>query len=274
MEWPKLKNIILLILLLANLFLVSMVVVQERTAARYQAQALDNAVSVLESNGIRVERERIPADMELTVLTVSRDLESEKALARALLGECAMTDLGGGRYAYESAVGAAEFRGNGNFTVSFPEGKLRLARSGGEAEYGEALLKDAGLSAVLIGRAEEEGRTVLTFRQTWQGAPIYSFAITMEYENGSLRTLSGTRMMGTPQSANEKSELISVPTALLRFLNGVNDLGDICNEITAMESGYLTTSGMDATRLIPVWYVTTDTGVYSLNALTGALERT
>ncbi len=79
--------------------------------------------------------------------------------------------------------------------------------------------------------------------------------------------------MGTPQASGDKSELISVPTALLRVLNGINDLGDLCNEITAMTPGYLLVSSADATRLIPMWCVTTDTGVYSLNALTGVLER-
>lgn len=273
MEWPKLKNIIILILLLANLFLVSMVVVQERSAAKYRVQAMENAVGVLENGGIRVDRSHVPEEMELTVLTVERDLESEKLLAQALLGTCTAADLGGGRYAYESALGSAEFRSNGNFNVTFSEGKMRLQRSGGEEAHAVNLLGEAGLQVVLSTREETESRVKLTCRQIWQGAPIYSCIITMEYENGSLLVISGQRLMGTPQSGNDKSELISTPTALVRFLNGINDLGDICNEITAMEAGYLMVAGADATRLVPVWYMTTDTGVYSMNALTGVLER-
>ena len=273
MEWPKLKNIIILILLLANLFMVSMVVVQERDAVQYRKQALDNAVSVLENNGIRVDREQIPDEMELTVLTVERDLESEKALAEALLGTCDMSELGGGRYAYESALGSAEFRSNGNFSVTFLDGTKSTRKIGGEEELAENLLKEAELTATLESWEEIEGRVVLTYHQTWQDAPIHSCVITLEYENGSLQSMSGLRLMGTPQYGNDKSELISAPTALMRILNGINDLGDICNEITAMEAGYIMSAAADTTRLIPVWYVTTDTGVYSLNALTGALER-
>lgn len=273
MEWSKLKNIIILILLLANLFLVSMVLIQERDTARYREQALDNAVNVLERNDIRVDRERIPDKMELTVLTVERDLESEKALVEVLLGACDVSELGGGRYAYVSALGSAEFRSNGNFSVTFLDGTRSTRKIGGEEEHAAALLKEAELTAELEAREENEGRVVLSYHQTWQDTPIHSCVITLEYENGSLQSMSGLRLMGTPQSGNNKSELLSAPTALVRILNGINDLGDICSEITAMEPGYSMTATTDTTRLIPVWNVTTDTGVYSLNALTGVLER-
>ncbi len=273
MEWPKLKNIIILILLLANLFMVSIVLIQERDAARYQKQALDNAVSVLENNGIQVDRERIPDEMELDVLTVERDLETEKTLAEVLLGACDVSELGGGRYAYESSLGSAEFRSNGNFSVTFLTGTRSVQKIGGEEEHAAALLKEAALTAELDSREEVENRVVLTYHQTWQNTPIHSCTITLEYENGSLQSISGLRLMGTPQSGNDMSELISAPTALMRILNGINDLGDICNEITTMEPGYLMTSATETIRLIPVWRVTTDTGVYSLNALTGVLER-
>ena len=135
------------------------------------------------------------------------------------------------------------------------------------------MMKKAGLTGEVVSRKENGGAITLTLRQTWQGLPVYFCQIALEYENGCLQSIAGQRLMGTPQPVSEKRELISVPTALLRVLNGINDLGDICNEITAMTPGYLLTVSADATRLIPMWYVTTDTGTYSLNALTGVLER-
>lgn len=273
MEWPKLKNIIILILLLANLFLLIMVGVQEHGSAEYREQALTNAASVLENNGIRMDRANIPSELELTPLTVVRDLESEEALAAALLGTCDASELGGGRYAYKGPLGWAEFRSNGNFSVTFLDGALKVKTAGGEEEHALNLMKEAGLATVLVSREEREGHVGLTLRQTWQGMPVYSCRIVMEYEDGCLQSVAGQRLMGTPQSGSDKSDLISVPTALLRILNGINDLGDICNEITDMEPGYLLTVSADAIRMIPMWYVTTDTGAYSLNALTGALER-
>ena len=122
MEWPKLKNIIILILLLANLFLLAMVGTQERDSARDREQALTDAVSVLERNGIQLDRTHVPDELELTPLAVERDQEAEAALAAAWLGECEFSDLGSGRYAYQSVQGWAEFRSNGSFSVTFHDG--------------------------------------------------------------------------------------------------------------------------------------------------------
>lgn len=273
MEWPKLKNIIILILLLVNIFLLIMVGAQERDSAQYREQTITDAVSVLERNGIRLDRAHIPEELELTPMTVERDQESEAALAAALLGECDSFDLGSGRYAYQGAQGWAEFRSNGSFNISFHDGARKVDESGGEEAHALTMMKQVGLTSVLVSRKEHGGQVTLTLRQTWQDLPVYSCQITLEYADDCLQSIAGQRLMGTPQPSGEKSELISVPTALLRVLNGINDLGDICNEITAMTPGYILATSADATRLIPMWYVTTDTGEYSLNALTGVLER-
>lgn len=273
MEWSKLKNIIILILLLVNVFLLIMVGTQRRDSAQYREQTITDAVSVLERNGIRLDRAHIPEELDLTPMTVERDLEAEAALAAALLGECESSDLGSGRYAYQGTQGWAEFRSNGSFNITFHDGARMETESGGEEEHALTTLKQVGLTGVVVSRRESGGQVTLTLRQTWQEVPVYSCQITLEYADGCLQSIAGQRLMGTPQPSGEKSELISVPTALLRVLNGINNLGDICNEITAMTPGYLLAASADATRLIPIWYVTTDTGAYSLNALTGALER-
>lgn len=273
MEWPKLKNIIILILLLANLFLLVMVGVQERGSAQYQEQAIADAISVLERGGIRIDPADVPKKMKLTAMTAERDRQSEADLASALIGVCDCVDLGGGRYSYEGAFGQAEFRGNGNFNVTFYDGAQRAEASGEESAHAVALMEEVGFSGNIVSQEKTGETVVLVLRQTWQGLAVHSCQITLTYENGCLLSIAGQRLMGAPQSGGEKSDPITVPTALLRVLNGINDLGDICSEITAMEPGYLLTTSGDATRLIPIWYVTTDTGAYRLNALTGALER-
>lgn len=271
MEWSKLKNIIILILLMANLFLLIMVGVQERGSAQYREQTVTDMVSVLEQNGIRLDRANIPEELDLTPMTVERDQESEAALAAALLGECSTSDLGSGRYAYQSNLGWAEFRSNGNFSFTFHDGALTV--SGGEEAHALAVMEKIGFTGVLVSREENGGQLFLTLRQTWKDLPVLACQVTLEYGDGGLQSINGQRLMGTPQPSAEKSELITVPTALLRFLDGITGLGDICSEITAMTPGYRLTVSADATQLIPVWYVTTDTGAYSLDALTGALER-
>lgn len=272
MEWSKLKNIIILILLAANLFLLVMVGVQEHGSAKYREQTISDMVSVLEQNGIHLDRADVPAELDLMPMAVERDLESEASLAAALLGECDVTDLGSGRYAYQSGLGWAEFRSNGNFSFNFSDGGL-TAEAGGEEAHALATMELIGFTGDLVVREENGGQVLLTLRQTWEKLPVLGCQVTLEYADGGLRSIAGQRLMGTPQPNAEKSELITAATALLRFLNGINGLGDICSEITSMTPGYRLDVSADATGLTPVWYVITDTGAYSLDALTGALER-
>lgn len=272
MEWPRLKNIIILILLLANLFLLALVGVQERGTAKYQEQALSNTISVLDRNGIQVDLGGIPEKLELEVLSVERETEQESLLAKALLGQCEMTDLGAGRYAYESELGRAEFRSNGSFSVTLAAG-AHTAAQGEELNHALALLEDAELAVSGAELTREDDKATVALCQTWKNVPVYSCRVSLQYEKGTLTSISGQRLMGTPRESVEKGELLDVPTALLRILNGINDLGDVCEMILSMEPGYLLSAASDSAQLIPVWQVTTDTGVYRLNAATGVLER-
>lgn len=275
MEWSKLKNIIILILLLVNFFLLAMAGVQQRDSAQYQEQALADAVTVLERNGIRMAAENIPEQMEIRSMTVQRDRVLESTLAEALLGECLVSDMGGGRYSYESAVGSAEFRSNGNFSIVFSEAIPIVQGVGGEASHALEIAGKIGLNGVMADQKElDEGGVSVALYQTWQEIPVYSCQITLQYQDGNLYSISGQRLMGEPQPDSSGETLISVPTALMRLLNGINDMGDICSEIIEITPGYQMTNPTEGTRMNPMWYVTTDTGAYQLNAITGKLERT
>lgn len=274
MEWSKLKNIIILILLTANLFLLAMAGVQQRDSARYQEQAVTDALAVLERNGIAVATEVVPEQMALKTMTVQRDRGTEDSLAQALLGECERSDLGGGRYSYQNAVGSAEFRSNGNFSVTFPNGLPLAEGVEGETAHALAMAAKIGLSGTVAGQTRDaDGGTEVVLYQTWQDIPVYSCQITLQYREGALRSISGQRLMGEPQAAGAQEELISIPTVLMRSLNGINDLGDICSEILELTPGYQMPNPAEGTRMEPVWYVVTDTGAYRLNAITGVLER-
>ena len=72
MEWSKLKNIILLLLVSVNAFLLILVGVQESRAARYEEDTRQAAVRVLEQSGITFGPERVPQEAGLSPLTVTR----------------------------------------------------------------------------------------------------------------------------------------------------------------------------------------------------------
>lgn len=272
MEWSKLKNIIILILLAANLFLLLMAGTQERSAAQYQEQAIEDAVAALERNGIRLERSLVPGKAELPLLSVTRDRQNEAELAAALLGDCSVSDLGGGRYLYESPSGQAEFRSNGNFHFAFSSNVYSVAPGENMTVHAQDIMERIGFAGMQVAREDQNGQISLSLRQTYQNLPVFSCQVTLEYQGNQLRTISGQRLMGTPASVSG-SDPITISTALLRILNGITGLGDICSEITDITPGYQLSISADTAQMIPMWRVTTDTGTYTLNTLTGSLDR-
>lgn len=269
MEWPKLKNIILLILALTDLFLLGFVVRRELQDSYLQRQTRDNAIQFLANKGVNVAEEQIPDQITLLPQTVERDLEREGNLAVQLLGGSVQVEaLGAGVYRYGNENGFLQFHNDGVFSGEFLPGALPV---GEDREKGcLALLAKLDFEGKLL---ETDG-TSLTFQQLWEGQPLFNQQVTLELRDGCLVSMTaGRRLVGEPVE-DPTRQPITVATALIDFLNGVNALGDVCSRIDAIESGYIGgTSLSGPMTLTPVWRVFTDTGAYQLDAVSGALTR-
>lgn len=269
MEWPKVKNIIILILLMVDGCLLVLVLGRQRAVNQYARSAVVGAVQVLEQNGITVAPAALEHSAALPALTASRELQAEQALAQVLLGPDAVRrDRSGGLYAYESAQGTALFRANGNFEAEF-EDAPQVGRA--PAEHAADLLEDMGLEGEVISAPEgADGETVML--QTLDGAPVYSCRLVFRYEGGRLLALSGTLISGPALPAAEGTSL-DLPNALLRFLGGILERGGVCSAVTALRPGYrLGQSFGSEQRLAPTWLVETNAGSYYMDGVTGELE--
>ena len=101
MEWRKVKNIIILVLLLVNGFLLVLVAFRKGEAHRYEQTALLQAVQALKNSGIEVDIHAVAPVDGLPALTVERDTAREARMTGALLGETVEgDDRGGGLYLY------------------------------------------------------------------------------------------------------------------------------------------------------------------------------
>ena len=105
MAWPRIKNIVILILALVNLFLLVLVVSREGSDARQKAEALTSAVHILEQGGITVDESGLPREAGLTPCRVEQSRSGEEALAQALLGDVTGEERGGGVFRYTAADG-------------------------------------------------------------------------------------------------------------------------------------------------------------------------
>ena len=229
-------------------------------------------VEVLERGGIAFGPERVPEDITLMPLSVTRDRDSEADVARTLLGEVTREGEGEVRRRYVGSGGTAEFSMNGAFRVELAPGVWSRAAGQSYEDACQDCLEQIGFSGELEQGGEESGvdTAVLTYCQSWEGALVFSCQVTLTWQGEDLRSIDGYRLAGTA-TAREEADLLSTPTILLRFLTAVTESGDVSSRIDAMEPGYLTSGTARPVQLTPVWRITTDTGVYYMDAVAGEL---
>lgn len=276
MEWPKLKNIILLILLLVNGFLLVLVGTRYTQSVQYERAALERTLATLEARGIRVEADRLAPAGDLAPLTVERDPERELRMARGLLGPegVQVENQGGGLYLYRNGNGELSVRAGGELSAAMADNPNLLA-DGGPERHAAGLLKKMGVDAAQVDKAEEGEWTRVRFRQMWNGVPVFSCEVEfVYYEDTTLYSVQGT-LLTVQAGTAEAGNCLTLPTALMRFSEEIASAGDVCSAIQSMEPGWRGTvqpiSG--GVRLTPAWLVTTDTAQYYLDCATGALTR-
>ena len=275
MEWQKLKNLIILILLVVNGFLLVLVWSRRQESARYERSALEQTVQVLQRGGIEVDLSAAaPAD-GLAPMSVERELDREEALARALLGKGAVQaeNRGGGLYLYQGSDGELSVRAGGELSAKMADNPNQLV-SGDLERHASGLLKRMGVDVERIGVTKEDEWTRVRFRQVWNGAPVFSCEVEVVYYYELLYSVQGTLLTAQAGTA-EAGQALTLPTALMRFSEEIAATGDVCTRLWSMEPGWRGTAQSLAggIRLTPVWLVTTDTASYYLDCVTGSLAR-
>ena len=273
MEWSKLKNVILLILLCTNAALLIMVLGQnyKQESAGRQAQA--DAIAFLQQEGTEVEDAVVPQKNDLSPLKAERDRDEEEKLAQTLLGEgLTAQDRGGGVYLYRSALGEIQFHSDGAFQAYFQTGAFPLNGDAPE-EHARGVMSRLNFDGqVLSVQAQADGCTVQLCQQ-WQGAPVFNLQVALNYSGGELASITGgRRLFGAPQE--QEGRVMTPASALMHFSAGLNALGDVCSRIDSIQPGYVSSASLtDGMILTPVWHITTDTGGYQLDLVTGGLSR-
>ena len=122
MQWSKIKNIVILILLVVNALLLAQVGYREMESARYRRQARDEAALLLAQSGIRVDVASLPEDPGLLSMRCERDSGEEAVLAEALLGSSAEQPDG----SFSGERGTVWFYSSGEFYAVFKPGAWQV----------------------------------------------------------------------------------------------------------------------------------------------------
>lgn len=270
MEWPRVKNIIIAILILLNGFLLVLVAVRRNETIRYEQSVLDRTVQVLKQNGIEMSADAAVTTTGMAQGTAERSLEQEKKLSAALLGaEVEESNLGGGLYSYTAPAGTVNFRTGGEVTLRPADSPMW--HTDDPAAHAAALVSAMELECRLADNSLVGGNGTVSYLQLLKGTPLFSCEIVFTYKDGCLTGLSGVLLV-TEKPETEDGQFLNLPTVLMGFLDEVLSSGEVCSTILSVEPGYLLTQSFSNTvRLQPVWYISTNTADYYADGITGAV---
>lgn len=273
MDKSKIKNFIIILLALVNICLLFIVIssdIEERKVAAYRSEAL---VNVLSENGITLNPNINLSESIPPLLSLKRDLETEKHRISALIGSCYMEDTGGNCYYYQGADGQANFRGTGEFEISMnsdviPTGKDPVSTA--KATLKKLSIDVGDIEPIVI----DDGTTVtVTLFGSWEGTSIYNEKISFVFTSTYLWLINGTRPLDTKSSVQSSEDYPDSVTILMNFLKFVNDTGSVCSEIKDLKIEYNMYSAVSENcTLRPVWRIETDSGSYYIDAASGEAE--
>ena len=271
MDGKKIKNIVILILLIADVFLAALVV-SDRITDAAAARAMKNGIyEAAELNGVKLSADAGLESPPFPKYTMYRDLNAEKKMADGLLGKCSVSDLGGNIMFYSSDAGRATFRGTGEFDIAFDPGKYPA--EGGAELTAVSFLGKMGLKTRETRAANNsDGQTeTVTALIDFNETPVFNAYVTFTFSDDSLILVSGKRPPDKPGPAEEYS--FDAATVLMRFIELIGSEGYVCSEINLLTGGFvLSDTAPGGVVLIPVWRIDADAGVYYINGLTGKPE--
>ncbi|HBR09278.1 MAG TPA: hypothetical protein DD735_10375 [Clostridiales bacterium] len=274
MDNSKIKNFIIIILLIVNLLLTAVIgadMVKNRTLRR---QALEGVVAIMESRGITVSEDVALSYPDLNICSVRRDLDAEKKRVSAVLGKVSVQDRGGNILLYLGERGEAQFSGTGVFEILMNVGAVPTGQD--PEGTARAFLKKLGMSTVKgddgVRVDVRDGAGTVVLNCQIGKTEIINCQVTFIFTDGSLMLVSGTRPLDKG-SSDSLDNAMDVSTILMRFLDIISESGHVCSRLENLELCYVQSapaSGLG--KLEPVWCLTTDAGEFYINGLTGKRE--
>ncbi len=255
MRWSKIKNIIILLLVIVNGFLLALVGLRAWQTEQGERETRERMIGILANNGIEFLPQEVPGELKLPSWQVEVETPDE-AQAVWLVGELRSVESVGGRTTYTGERGAASFSSDGGVQAEFPSNAWPCDRERITATAAEMLNALSVPSVQETGRREEENAVTVTYTQLWEGEPVFDRTLVLRWEDGSIRSLNGSCLLGGGE-AQTGGETITSSTALARFLTALNDGGYVCSQITDVYAGY-TSGGTGTVNLTPAWLIGTD----------------
>lgn len=270
MPVSKVKNIVILVLLLADLILLALMV-PGRIAQGAEKTDLRNTLSELyKKENISLRAEQIPEGMPLYAVQLGENASAQLRAAGALLGEQMVAEADSTRHlsSFRSVYGVCSVGRDGSF---------RAQLKGVPAKTAVQTLEEMGFEWESLSEplSSQPGKEQVTATQAVLGVPVFSGGLTLSFGDGDVTAVEGSFFFGTDLLTRvSKGECISEADALIAFLAARYQMGWVGEEIRSMKQGYLRaeTASASAVQLNPVWRLETDSGTFYIDGLTGEVS--
>lgn len=267
MDRYRLKNVIILILLLVNGFLLGAMAYRSTAARAAQDRSEEQLVALFAADGIALDPGVIPDQEPPAGRVLTRDAALERSAAAGLLGGNLRRSEQGGVCSYSGTGGAALFRENGSF-----EAAGTLAASGGE-DFCRRFCREFRYQVTAV-ELDEEGSGAITAFREYGGLTVANCAVTFVLERDAVISARGTLLPESSAEAAGSQDLLSAQAALTTFLAMRRETGAVASSITEMSLCYeLQSSTAAPMSLTPSWHIVTDTVGYYVNCTTGAVSQ-
>ena len=267
MDRYHLKNIIILILTLVNLFLLGSLA-QRRSAenATYQ-NTVQQITALFAAEGITLNVDSIPSELPPASRTLNRSIELDRKAAAYLLGdEVTQIDQGGGIFTYDGKNGGALFRANGNFDAA---GTLTAKNAD---SFCRSFCREFGYSDPLY-QLDEYGNGTAVATRLWNRLPIFNCTVTFTLVEDVVVSVSGTLLPDLSTEVEPSVPPLSALAALTAFQQTRKETGAVVTSISDIYLCYELQSPIAAPlSLTPAWCIDTNTAKYYVNAITGSVH--
>ncbi len=273
MDKSKIKNFILILLALVNIFLLAIVLSSAREEQEAEASRKKALNSVISEYGITLNPEIVIEDTIPPLLTLQRDMDTEHDQISALIGKCTPEDQGGNSFFYNGVNGLATFRGTGDFKIMLNSGVISRGRD--PVGAAKMALKRMNLECSDIEPVVTHSgdNTTVTLCCSWNGTAIHNAKIELTFNSDYLWVIEGVRPLDSKNSVQSSVNYPDSITILMNFLESKNQNSYIFSEINDLKIEYSMNSAISGNcTLKPVWCVVTNSGSYRIDAKTGEAE--
>ncbi len=268
MGTSKLKNMVLLLLVIVNVALLVLVIPVRLTAKRQAGQANALLSSLFEQENIRLDENKIPAYIPVTQSALQNGEESALAAAKVLLGSHAE------QREDESGLVLQSEKGSGLAQGNFLSLALSLPTDNPLAFTEKTLRSMDAADFVLNQESQGEDATTLTAEFFCEGLPVVGGEMTFRYEKGVLTWVSGFFLSKSAATEPLKREpCLDAKDALVSFLEYAKKTAWNGEEILSLHQCWqLENSESGNDSLQPMWQIETDNGLFAVDGLSAAVR--